>query len=165
MSTLLREPLQESSIAQEMAYCLADTRNPEYVEFSVDELIDRRLLGFIPCCENQWLLLWGVRTFLGMIAVSRLTMGSPLMGKALSIESSSLRIVIRAHSGFCCGALRSYCQNAGVEYLVGIATNAQPQALVKDNMEWVRAESKLGELHPPRTFSTRPKTPGHPSAK
>jgi hypothetical protein len=44
---LLREVLQQSGLARDMAYCFEDTRNPEYVEFSVAELIGQRLLGLI----------------------------------------------------------------------------------------------------------------------
>lgn len=275
---LVREVLEQSGIAQDMANCFVDTRNQDFVEFSVAELIGQRLLGLILGYEDlndhdrlrvdpTLALAVGREDILGHDRRQPVDYGKPLAGKStlnrleLSAEPATksaryhkiavdmkrlerllvdtfilehaqppkevwldldttdfalhgeqedrhfnayydhycytplyimcgdypllsrlrssrvapstdvvdhlrpvvtrlrekwpdVRIVIRADSGFCCDALLSYCEDAGIEYLVGLATNARLQAIVKDDMELVRAESKPGELHPPRAFSS-----------
>ena len=275
---LVREVLEQSGIAQDMANCFVDTRNQDFVEFSVAELLSQRLIGLIQGYEDLndhdrlrvdpvLALAVGREDILGHDRRQPEDYGKPLAGKStlnrleLSAEPATkssryhkiavdmerlelllldtfilehaqspkelwldldttdfalhgeqedrhfnryydhycytplyimcgdfplvsrlrssriapstdivdhlrpvvtrlrakwpdVRIVIRADSGFCCDALLSYCEESGVEYLVGLATNPRLKAIVQEDMELVRAESKPGELHPPRAFSS-----------
>jgi hypothetical protein len=66
----------------------------------------------------------------------------------------NVRIVVRADSGFCCDDLLTYCEEVGISFLVGLATNDRLKAIVASDMALVKADAKPDQSAPPRAFSS-----------
>ena len=54
-----------------------------------------------------------------------------------------VEIIIRADSGFCRDDILSWCEEHGVEYVIGLARNARLERMIASEMEQACAESKL----------------------
>lgn len=65
-----------------------------------------------------------------------------------------VRIVIRADSGFCCEDLMHYCEQNGLLYLMGLATNPRLTAMVANEMQALAAQAVPGHEVPPRDFKS-----------
>jgi len=53
----------------------------------------------------------------------------------------TVRITVRADSGFCRDALLAWCEQHGVDYVIGLAKNARLTALIADELAAVETES------------------------
>jgi hypothetical protein len=51
-----------------------------------------------------------------------------------------IAITIRADSGFCRDDIMSWCEEHGVDYVLGLARNTRLEAMIEDEMEQARAE-------------------------
>ena len=60
-----------------------------------------------------------------------------------------VRIVLRADSGFARDALMAWCEDAGVDYIFGLARNARLVRIIADELAAARDES-LATGHPAR---------------
>lgn len=54
----------------------------------------------------------------------------------------NVTIVIRADSGFCRDDILSWCEEHGVEYVIGLARNSRLEPMIAEQMEQARAESQ-----------------------
>jgi hypothetical protein len=53
-----------------------------------------------------------------------------------------VKIVIRADSGFCRDDILSWCEEHGVEYVIGLARNSRLEQMIASEMDQARAESE-----------------------
>jgi hypothetical protein len=58
-----------------------------------------------------------------------------LLVKRLRKAFPQVRIIMRADSGFCRWRMLRWCENQGVDYIVGLARNARLEALLKPHLE------------------------------
>jgi hypothetical protein len=65
---------------------------------------------------------------------------------------AEVRIIVRADSGFCRDELLNWCEEHGVDYVVGFARNPLPRRLIEPQMEQAaQTHKQTGE--PARVFT------------
>jgi len=65
-----------------------------------------------------------------------------------------VRILLRADSGFARDALMAWCENNGVDFLIGLAKNARLNAAIEAELAAAQEQSHLRVGSPPRRSAT-----------